>query len=143
MIRTGSTKERVYAALVESFGQMAHLIAPDTNLIDALKMDSLDMVETVMAIEAEFEIEIPDEEDLPNTIAGIAKYVDGKLKQVGNPQPQFDPSTGFPLTGIRRFEVIDHRSITGKPGRVVVAYDMKLEVAVQDNGTTIKVFLSD
>ena len=37
-------------------------VTPDKNIIEDLGADSLDVVELVMAIEEEFDIDIPDEE---------------------------------------------------------------------------------
>lgn len=42
------------------------------------------------------------------------------------------------LDDVTRFEVIDHRALTD---RTVVAYDCAVDIAVQDEGRTLKVFL--
>lgn len=42
---------------------------------------------------------------------------------------------------VTRFEVIDHR--TGGEGRIFTSYAAKVELSYQDNGKTLKVFLSD
>lgn len=42
---------------------------------------------------------------------------------------------------VTRFEVIDHKK-DGK-GRVVVEYDVKVELSYQDDDRTLKVFLTD
>lgn len=54
-------------------------IKPDSNLIDDLKADSLDIVEMIMDLEQEFDVEIPDEE-LPKvqTVADIVKYLENR-----------------------------------------------------------------
>lgn len=54
-------------------------VAMDTSLINDLEADSLDAVEVIMAIEDEFDVEIPDEdaEDFKN-IGDIVKYVEEK-----------------------------------------------------------------
>ncbi len=54
-------------------------ITMESNLIDDLKADSLDIVELIMDIEQEFDVEIPDEE-LPKvqTVADIVGYLDKK-----------------------------------------------------------------
>lgn len=49
----------------------------------------------------------------------------------------------YPLPEVTRFEVIDHRKDAPTPGRVVVAYDARIQVSTQDDGRTMKVFLSD
>ena len=45
------------------------------------------------------------------------------------------------LKGVTRFEVIDHSS--KKRGRYVVEYGVKVEASVQDEGRTLKIFLTD
>lgn len=53
-------------------------VKPETSLINDLDADSLDAVEIIMAIEDEFDVEIPDEvaEGFKN-IGDISKYVEG------------------------------------------------------------------
>jgi len=52
-------------------------ITEKTSLMDDLEADSLDAVEIIMALEDEFDIEIPDEaaEDFKN-IGDIVKYIE-------------------------------------------------------------------
>jgi hypothetical protein len=42
---------------------------------------------------------------------------------------------------ITRFEVIDHTK--KKQGRIVVEYDVNVELSLQDENRTLKVFLTD
>ena len=42
---------------------------------------------------------------------------------------------------ITRFEVIDHTSKKG--GRIVVEYNVNVELSLQDDNKTLKVFLTD
>ena len=42
---------------------------------------------------------------------------------------------------VTRFEVIDHTSKA--KGRVVVEYGVKVEVSIQDDGRTMKIFLTN
>lgn len=42
---------------------------------------------------------------------------------------------------ITRFEVIDHTSEF--QGRILVKYGVKVEISIQDDGRTMKVFLTD
>ena len=52
-------------------------IALDTNLMKDLEADSLDAVEIIMAIEDQFEIEIPDEDaEKFQTVGDLVKYVE-------------------------------------------------------------------
>ncbi|WP_432407190.1 acyl carrier protein [Wukongibacter sp. M2B1] len=52
-------------------------VTMETSLVSDLEADSLDAVEVIMAIEDEFDVEIPDEdaEDFKN-IGDIVKYVE-------------------------------------------------------------------
>ena len=45
------------------------------------------------------------------------------------------------LKNVTRFEVIDHSK--KMRGRYVVEYNVKVEVSIQDDGKTMKVFLND
>ena len=57
-----NTEERIRKIIVEQLGVSAEEVTPDASFIDDLGADSLDTVELVMALEEEFDIEIPDEE---------------------------------------------------------------------------------
>ena len=52
-------------------------IAPDTNIMEDLGADSLDVVELLMAIEETFGVSVPDE-DIPGlrTVKDIVDYVE-------------------------------------------------------------------
>ncbi|MBI3561402.1 MAG: acyl carrier protein [Gammaproteobacteria bacterium] len=57
-----SVEERVKKIVVEQLGVKAEDVKDDASFVDDLGADSLDTVELVMALEEEFETEIPDEE---------------------------------------------------------------------------------
>jgi acyl carrier protein len=57
-----SIEERVKKIVVEQLGAKEEDVTPNANFVDDLGADSLDTVELVMALEEEFECEIPDEE---------------------------------------------------------------------------------
>jgi len=57
-----SVAERVQKIVVEQLGVKAEEASPKASFVDDLGADSLDTVELVMALEEEFECEIPDEE---------------------------------------------------------------------------------
>ena len=59
---TDSIFESVQNILVEQLGVDADIVTMESNFIDDLNADSLDIVELVMAMEQEFGISIPDEE---------------------------------------------------------------------------------
>lgn len=54
----------------------AATISADTNLIEDLGVDSLDIVEMFMEVQDEFGVEIPDEDvDSIKTIGDMAEYI--------------------------------------------------------------------
>ena len=55
-------EERVKSIVVKQLGVKEEEIKNESKFIDDLGADSLDTVELVMALEEEFETEIPDEE---------------------------------------------------------------------------------
>jgi acyl carrier protein len=57
-----SVEERVKKIVVEQLGVKEEQVTPQASFVDDLGADSLDTVELVMALEEEFECEIPDEE---------------------------------------------------------------------------------
>ena len=57
-----SVEERVKNIIVTQLGVKAEEVKNESKFIDDLGADSLDTVELVMALEEEFETEIPDEE---------------------------------------------------------------------------------
>jgi acyl carrier protein len=74
--------ERVKKIVVEQL----EVEDPDTVIAEAsfandLKADSLDVVELVMALEEEFDIEIPDEDaEQIDTVGKAADYISGKVE---------------------------------------------------------------
>ena len=82
MARTGTVEERIIAVVVEQLSVEEAQATPDASFIDDLAADSLDIVEVVMALEEEFEIEIPDEdaEDI-GTVAEAIAYVKKRLAE--------------------------------------------------------------
>jgi acyl carrier protein len=57
-----SIEEQVKAIVAEQLGVKEEEVTNDASFVDDLGADSLDTVELVMALEEEFETEIPDEE---------------------------------------------------------------------------------
>ncbi len=53
---------KVKEIIVENLGVDAGTVSPQASFVNDLGADSLDTVELVMALEEEFDIEIPDEE---------------------------------------------------------------------------------
>jgi acyl carrier protein len=57
-----SIEERVKKIVIEQLGVNEDQVVDSASFVDDLGADSLDTVELVMALEEEFETEIPDEE---------------------------------------------------------------------------------
>ena len=57
-----TTEERVTKLVCEQLGVEEDEVKPEASFVEELGADSLDTVELVMALEEEFETEIPDEE---------------------------------------------------------------------------------
>ena len=55
-------EERVKKIIIEQLGVKEEEVKPEASFVDDLGADSLDTVELVMALEEEFDTEIPDEE---------------------------------------------------------------------------------
>lgn len=71
-----SIEERVKAIVVENLGVELKRVVPEASLIDDLGADSLDTVELVMALEEEFETEIPDDQaEKIRTVGQIIDYI--------------------------------------------------------------------
>lgn len=73
--------DTIKGMIVDQLGVDEEVIKEDSSFIDDLNADSLDMVELVMAMEEEFDIEIPDDvaekvvtvKDAVNYIAGLTQ----------------------------------------------------------------------
>ena len=69
-------EERVTEIIMEQLGVSREEVRPEASFIDDLGADSLDIVELVMAMEEEFDIEIPDEDaEKIQTIADATAYL--------------------------------------------------------------------
>lgn len=68
--------ERVKAIIVEQLGVTDSSVTMEASFIDDLGADSLDIVELVMAIEEEFDIEIPDSDaEKVVTVGDVVDYI--------------------------------------------------------------------
>ena len=71
-----SIEERVKKIIVDQLGADAAAVKPEASFIEDLGADSFDTVELVMALEEEFDIEIPDEEaEKITTVQSAIDYV--------------------------------------------------------------------
>jgi acyl carrier protein len=72
---------KVKEVIVEQLGVDAERVRPEASFIDDLGADSLDIVELVMAMEEEFDIEIPDEEaEKLKSVNDVVSYLQTKGK---------------------------------------------------------------
>jgi acyl carrier protein len=72
--------ERVKKIVVEQLGVKEEEVNDNSSFVDDLGADSLDTVELVMALEEEFECEIPDEEaEKITTVQQAIDYVNAHL----------------------------------------------------------------
>lgn len=73
------TFDKIKGIIAEQLGVEENAITMDTNLMKDLEADSLDAVEIIMAIEDEFDIEVPDEDaEKFQSVADIVSYVEAK-----------------------------------------------------------------
>ncbi|HYW03032.1 MAG TPA: acyl carrier protein [Gammaproteobacteria bacterium] len=75
-----SVEERVKKIIVEQLGVKDDEVTNEASFVDDLGADSLDTVELVMALEEEFECEIPDEEaENITTVQQAIDYINANL----------------------------------------------------------------
>ena len=68
--------ERVRNIIAEQLGIDPGEITMESSFIDDLGADSLDIVELIMALEEEFDIEIPDEDaEKIKTVGDVVEYL--------------------------------------------------------------------
>ncbi|HLY22484.1 MAG TPA: acyl carrier protein [bacterium] len=76
-----SAFDRVKAIVVEQLGVDAAQVTPQSKFVEDLGADSLDVVELVMALEEEFDIEIPDEDaEKIATVGEAIKYIESHVE---------------------------------------------------------------
>ena len=75
-------EQRVKKIVAEQLGVNESEIKNDSSFVDDLGADSLDTVELVMALEEEFECEIPDEEaEKITSVQQAIDYVNAHVKK--------------------------------------------------------------
>jgi acyl carrier protein len=76
-----TVEERVKKIVVEQLGVKDEEVSPGSSFVDDLGADSLDTVELVMALEEEFECEIPDEEaEKITTVKQAIDYINAHIR---------------------------------------------------------------
>ena len=78
---TTNIEGKVKSIIADQLGVGEDEIKPESSFIEDLGADSLDIVELVMAMEEEFEVEIPDEEaENIKTVGDAINYVNTHKK---------------------------------------------------------------
>ena len=72
---------RVKKIIIDQLGVKEEQVTNDASFVEDLGADSLDTVELVMALEEEFEIEIPDED--AEKITTVQQAIDYIKKHIG------------------------------------------------------------
>ena len=68
--------EKVKSIIVEQLGATESSVTMEASFIDDLGADSLDIVELIMALEEEFDLEIPDSDaEKVVTVGDVVEYI--------------------------------------------------------------------
>ncbi|MDG2107026.1 MAG: acyl carrier protein [Woeseiaceae bacterium] len=78
-----SIEEQVKSIVAEQLGVKEEEVTNEASFVDELGADSLDTVELVMALEEEFETEIPDED--AEKITTVQEAIDFVTSRQGDP----------------------------------------------------------
>jgi len=71
------SRDRIKKILVDRLGVDESKITENSSFLDNLGLDSLDIIELIMAFEEEFNIEIPDKDaEKIKTVGDAIKYLD-------------------------------------------------------------------
>lgn len=75
-----AVEERIKKIIAEQLGVEEDDVIPEAKFVEDLGADSLDTVELVMALEEEFEIEIPDEDaEKIQTVSAAVDFIKEKV----------------------------------------------------------------
>jgi len=75
-------EDKVKQIIMDQLGVSADQVTPEASFIDDLGADSLDTVELVMALEEEFDLEIPDEDaEKMKTVQDALDYLKKHVKE--------------------------------------------------------------
>ena len=79
MASTEEIAERVKSIIVDQLGVSMEEVTPEASFIEDLGADSLDIVELIMALEEEYDMEIPDEDaEKIQSVGDVITYIQGK-----------------------------------------------------------------
>jgi len=70
--------EKVQSILAEQLNIDKDKITLESSIINDLGVDSLDVMDLLMAMEEEFDIEIPDDE-MGATVGGVVNYIEKEI----------------------------------------------------------------
>ncbi|MBN1114296.1 MAG: acyl carrier protein [Oligoflexia bacterium] len=74
-----TVEERLKGIIVDQLGVEPEKVIANASFVNDLGADSLDIVELVMAMEEEFDLEIPDEDaEKIRTVNDAVKYLESK-----------------------------------------------------------------
>ena len=74
-----AVQEKIKSIIAEQLGVKPEEVTSGASFVDDLGADSLDTVELIMALEEEFNIEIPDEDaEKMKTVGDAIKYIEEK-----------------------------------------------------------------
>lgn len=75
-----SVEDRIKKIIAEQLGVEEDEVAENASFVEDLGADSLDTVELVMALEEEFDVEIPDEDaEKIQTVGRAIEYIKEKM----------------------------------------------------------------
>ena len=74
-----AAEDKIKSIIAEQLGVKPEEVTGKASFVDDLGADSLDTVELIMALEEEFNIEIPDEDaEKMKTVGDVVKYIEEK-----------------------------------------------------------------
>lgn len=74
-------EQKIISLIAEKLGKQKNQITLNTNLVEDLGADSLDVVELIMTLEDEFGISLPDEEvSKMKTVGDVVTYINNLKK---------------------------------------------------------------
>jgi len=80
-----ANEEKIKSIIAEQLGVKVEEVNPESSFVDDLGADSLDTVELIMALEEEFNVEIPDEENdgipFKKKMQGLTKELEGQIAE--------------------------------------------------------------
>lgn len=69
--------DKIKAIIEQSFGKDTSALNENTDILNDLRLDSLDIVELVMAVEEEWGLSVPDDDIVKlKTLGDVAQYIE-------------------------------------------------------------------